>query len=77
MGKVPLSISSIFNVLNNVNGVSDVVKVSIINKSSTNYSNVFFSIQDNLSPDGDYLVTPANAVLELKYQAVDIKGKLR
>ena len=72
-----LSISSIFNVLNNVNGVSDVVKVSIINKSSTNYSNVFFSIQDNLSPDGDYLVTPANAVLELKYPAVDIKGKLR
>ena len=72
-----LSISSIFNVLNNVNGVSDVVKVSIINKSSTNYSNVFFSVQDNLSPDGDYLVTPANAVLELKYPAVDIKGKLR
>ena len=72
-----LSISSIFNTLNDVNGVNDVVKVNIVNKNSANYSNVFFSIQDNMSPDGDYLLTPANAILELKFPSVDIKGKLR
>ncbi len=72
-----LSLSEIFNVLNNVNGVNDTVKVNIINKNTSNHSNVFFSISDNMSPDGDYILTPANAVLELKFPEVDIKGKLR
>ena len=72
-----LSISKIFNVLNNVNGVNDVVRVNVINKSTSNYSNVFFSIQDNMSLDGDYILTPSNAILEMKFPSVDIKGKLR
>ena len=69
--------SKIYNILNNVSGVNDTVKVQIVNKNSANYSNVFFSIQDNVSPDGDSLVTPKNAILELKFPEVDIKGKLR
>lgn len=73
----PLSKSDIFNVLNEVSGVNDVVKVQIINKTSANYSNVFFDIEDNTSPDGDYILTPANAIMEMKFPEVDIKGKLR
>jgi hypothetical protein len=73
----PLSKSNIFNVLNEVSGVNDVVKVQIINKTSANYSNVFFDIEDNTSPDGDYILTPANAIMEMKFPEVDIKGKLR
>lgn len=72
-----LSISRIFNILNNVSGVNDVVKVQFINKNSSNYSNVFFSIGENMSPDGDALVCPKNAIFEVKFPAVDIKGKLR
>ena len=72
-----LSISTIFNILNDVKGVNDVVKVNLVNKNSSNYSSVFFDIEDNMSPDGDYLLTPANAILEMKFPAVDIKGKLR
>ncbi len=72
-----LLISDIFSELNKVNGVMDVVKVKIINKNTSGYSNVVFPIQQNLSPDGDYLLTPKNAVLELKFPEVDIKGKLR
>tara|TARA_R100000664_G_C2759174_1_gene148716 strand:+ start:4430 stop:6226 length:1797 start_codon:yes stop_codon:yes gene_type:complete len=72
-----LSISRIFNILNNVNGVNDVVRVNIVNKNSSAYSNVFFSIQDNMSLDGDYILTPSNAILEMKFPSVDIKGKLR
>ena len=72
-----LSISRIFNILNNVSGVNDVVKVQFINKNSSNYSNVFFSIGENMSPDGDALVCPKNAIFEIKFPAVDIKGKLR
>jgi hypothetical protein len=72
-----LSKSKIFNILNNVPGVNDTVKAQIINKNSTNYSNVFFSIQENMSPDGNMLVCPKNAIFELKFPEVDIKGKLR
>lgn len=72
-----LSKSKIFNVLNNVPGVNDTVKVQIINKNSANYSNVFFSVVENMSPDGNMLVCPKNAIFELKFPEVDIKGKLR
>ena len=72
-----LSISEIFSELNKISGVNDVVKVQIINKNSSDYSSVVFPVQENLSPDGDYLLTPANAILELKFPEVDIKGKLR
>lgn len=73
----PISLSRIFNILNNVPGVNDTVKAQFVNKSSANYSNVFFSINENMSPDGDMLVCPKNAVFEVKFPAVDIKGKLR
>jgi hypothetical protein len=72
-----LSLSRIFNILNNVNGVNDTVKVQIVNKNSGNYSNVSFSIQENTSLDGDMIVCPKNAVFELKFPEVDVKGKLR
>ncbi len=72
-----LSLSKIFNILNNVPGVNDTVKVQIVNKNSSNYSNVFFSISENMSPDGDTLICPKNAIFEMKFPQVDIKGKLR
>ena len=72
-----LSISEIFSELNKVKGVLDVVKVQITNKNSSDYSSVVFPVQENLSPDGDYLLTPQNAILELKFPETDIKGKLR
>ncbi len=72
-----LSLSRIFNILNNVPGVNDTVKARFINKNASNYSNVFFSISENMSPDGDKLVCPKNAVFEIKFPEVDIKGKLR
>lgn len=72
-----LSLSRVFNILNNVSGVNDAVKVQIVNKNSSNYSNVFFQIGENMSPDGDMLICPKNAIFELKFPEVDIKGKLR
>ena len=72
-----ISMSKIFNILNNVSGVNDTVKVQIINKNTSNYSNVFFRVSDNISPDGDRIVCPKNAIFEMKFPQVDIKGKLR
>jgi len=77
----PVNITDIFTELNKVKGVLEVVKVKIVNKSGTgasnSYSGVQFDINDNVSPDGTYVMVPKNAVAELKYPSVDIKGKIR
>ena len=73
----PIYISDIYDTLKRVKGVLDVVKVKLNNKSSGNYSGVEIDMSANLSPDGNYLVVPKNAILELKYPDVDIKGKIR
>jgi len=72
-----ISMSKIFNILNNVSGVNDTVKVQIINKNTSNYSNVFFRVSDNMSPDGDRIVCPKNAIFELKFPNTNIKGRVR
>ena len=72
-----LYISDIYQALKDVKGVLDVVKVKIVNKSGSNYSSNVINIERNLSPDGDYLIVPKNAVLEIKYPKVDIVGKIR
>ena len=73
----PFYISDVYSELKKVDGVLDVVKVKIINKTGTQYSSVTININDNLSPDGDYLMVPKNAVVEVKYPMTDIEGRVR
>jgi len=77
----PVYVTDIITELNKVKGVLDVIKVKIVNKSgtgaATSYSGVRFDINENMSPDGTYIVIPKNAVAEVKYPTVDIKGKIR
>jgi len=73
----PVNIADIYNELNKVSGVLDVSSVKLINKKGGNYSNVDFNINKNLSPDGTQLIIPKNAVAEIKFSEVDIKGKVR
>ena len=72
----PLYISEIYQVLKDDPEILDVTKVMITNKSGTNYSSNIININKNLSPDGSYLMVPRNAILEIKYPSVDIKGKV-
>jgi len=72
-----LYISDIYSELKNVTGILDVVKVKITNKNGGQYSGISLDINKNLSPDGSYVMAPANAVFEIKFPAVDIKGKIR
>ena len=72
-----IAISDIYAVLKDVDDVLDVVKVKLINKSGGNYSPVEFNVNKNLSPDGDSLVCPKNAIFEIKFFETDIKGKIR
>ena len=73
----PLVISDIYNSLKEISGVLDVVNVKITNKTGSNYSSTILNIQQNMSPDGDMLIVPKNAILELKYPKTDIVGKVR
>ena len=70
-------ISSIYSELKKSRNVLDVVKVRLVSKSGAQYSYVNFSINENLSPEGDYLMCPKNAIFEIKFPSVDIKGKTR
>ena len=71
------SISDIYAQLKTVRGVLDVLKVKIVNKTGTNYSGATIQIEKNLSPDGNMIIIPKNAIVELKYPASDISGKAR
>jgi len=73
----PIYISDLYLALKEVPGILDVVRVKVINKTGSNYSGVEFDINTNLSPQGDYLIVPKNAILEIKYPATDIRGKIR
>jgi hypothetical protein len=71
-----LYISDIYSVLKGVSGILDVTKVKITNKTTAQYSSTYFNIDNNISPDGSYLISPANTIFEIKFPAVDIKGKI-
>jgi hypothetical protein len=73
----PLSISDVYSKLKDVNGVLDVVKVKLANKTGVNYSGSTIDLNSNLSPDGTRLIVPKNAIVEIKYPETDIKGRIR
>ena len=72
-----VKISDIYSVLKNVRGVLDVLKVRLMNRTGTNYSSATINVDKNLSPDGDSLVVPKNAIIEFKYPSTDFTGKAK
>jgi hypothetical protein len=70
----PLFITDIYSALKKAEGVLDVTKVDIINKTGPLYSDYFFEPQRNLSPDGRYVIFPENVIFEIKFPDNDIKG---
>ena len=74
----PFYLSDIYNQINKLPGVVDTTRVKIVQKTGLNYaSSINFNIDDNMSADGRYIDVPDNAVIELKYPDVDIKGNIR
>jgi len=72
-----LYISDVYSELKKDPRILDVVKVKIVNKTGATYSPAAFNVNKNISPDGSYLMAPQNAVFEIKFPDVDIKGKVR
>ena len=73
----PFYISEIYEALKKVRGVLDVLKVKLTNKVGGSYADTLLEINDNLSPDGSYLLVPNNVILEIKFPTQDIRGKIR
>ena len=70
-------ISDIYKVLNSVPGVLDVIKARLTNRTGANYSSTTININKNLSPDGNQLIVPKNAIVEFKFKNTDFVGKAK
>ena len=73
----PLYITRIYEKLNRIDGVVDVRKVMITNKSGGIYSGISMDLDKVLSKDGTFFKTPDNVILELKFPDLDIKGTVK
>jgi len=74
----PFYYSEIYNELNKMPGIIDTTRVKVVQKIGLNYSsNIHFDIEDSISPDGRAILVPDNAVLEIKYPDMDIKGNIK
>jgi hypothetical protein len=70
----PLYVTRVYEILNRVDGVVDVRKVKVFNKTGGAYSNVSLDMDKILSRDGTFFHTPQNSILELRFPDEDIKG---
>jgi hypothetical protein len=73
----PFYISKIYSVLNKTSGVTDTVSVEIYQKRGQQYSGVTMDIDAQTSADGRAISVPENAVLEVKFPDLDIKGAVK
>jgi hypothetical protein len=72
-----INISEMYQEIAKINGVHEVINVKLVGKNGSNYSGNSININQNLSPDGTKLVIPRNAIVEIKFPDVDIKGQVR
>ena len=72
-----INLSDIYRLLNQVEGVSDTIDVTMVRKTSPSHSSVDFNVERAMSFDGRYLVPPEDAVFEIRYLDTDIKGTVR
>ena len=71
-----VQVSDIYSTLKEVSEVLDVTRVVLYNAPGSQYSGITFSVNKNMSPDGARLLCPKNAIFEIKYPEVDVKGKV-
>ena len=67
----------ILRVLNNVEGLLDVVELQIIKKTGSSYSTSIFNIDQMTTADGRTIIAPSDVVFEIKYPDADIVGTIK
>ena len=73
----PFSITEVYSRLNKLDGIVDVSRVKIVQKTGLNYSDQAFNIDNSYSDDGRYLIAPDNVIFEIKFPSNDIKGTIK
>jgi hypothetical protein len=72
-----VSITDVYNILNQVNGVVDTTSVDIVIKTGINYSETRFNVARAISADGRFISVPSNVIMEIKFPATDIIGSVK
>ena len=73
----PIYITKIYDLLNNLDEIVDVTDVEIIGKTTSRYSDYSLNFHDYISSDGRIQYAPSDAIYELKYPNLDIKGTIK
>jgi hypothetical protein len=73
----PIYITNIYDLLNNLDEIVDVVDVRVVPKATGLYSDYSLNINEYVSADGRILHAPENVIYEIKYPNRDIKGTIR
>jgi hypothetical protein len=73
----PIRYGDILRVLNNVQGLLDVVNLEIVKKTGSAYSTSIFNIDQMTTADGRSIIAPSDVVFEFKYPDTDIVGTIK
>lgn len=73
----PIRYGDILRVLNNVEGLLDIVELNIVKKTGSSYSTSIFNIDQMTTSDGRTIVAPSDVVFEFKYPDTDIVGTIK
>lgn len=73
----PIRVSDVFKSLKNVDGVLDVISVTVKRKSGSRYSSFSYNVKGNTSPDGRLVLSAEDIAFEVKYPDSDIIGTVR
>jgi hypothetical protein len=72
----PFNYSDIFQVLKNIDSVLDVGEVRVVQQLGASYSDVNFSVDKYISPDGRMIMAPEDFIFEIKSPSEDIVGSV-
>jgi len=70
-------ITEFYKVLQKVNGIVDVVDLEIVGRSGASYADSSYNFDSSLSADGRRIEGQDNAIFELKFPNIDIKGAIQ
>jgi len=73
----PIYITKLTNVVNEANGVADVISMNVDLKRGLKYSRSSFNLAGNISADGRKIFIPKNVIWEVKFPFKDINGEMR
>ena len=70
-------ISYFTNIINQIDGVADVLRFKVVRRLGDGYAQTRFSIAENTSATGNEIYIPKNAIYEVRYPNIDIGLEVR